>query len=131
MMLDIIQSHYKRFSKFTIVGVVNTAIDFSIFYALYDIYDVNFLIAHISAFFIALINSFFFNALWTFKNLKRSQLAKQVLSFFIIGLIGLTLSTSSIYLASIYTNIYIAKILAMVVSLVWNYSGSWFFVFKE
>lgn len=130
-MLDIVQSHYKRFSKFTIVGIVNTAIDFAIFYVLYDIYDLNFVISHVSAFFVALVNSFFFNALWTFKKLKRNQLTKQILSFVIIGLIGLALSTCSIYMASLYTHIYIAKILAMVVSLIWNYSGAWIFVFKE
>lgn len=130
-MLDLLKSHYKSLSKFTIVGVVNTLIDFSVFYVLHDIFGAYFIFAHIAAFFVALVNSFIFNALWTFKNLKRDQLLKQVFSFVIIGLIGLGLSTVSIYVASMYISIYPAKILAMLVSFVWNYVGSWLFVFKD
>ena len=131
MMLDILKSHYKSLGKFTIVGIVNTAIDFSVFYILHDIYDVYFVAAHVCAFFIAVVNSFIFNALWTFKNLKRDQLVRQVFVFVVIGLIGLGLSTCSIYVASMYIGIYPAKILATLVSFVWNYTGSWLFVFKD
>ncbi len=130
-MLSVIQSHYQRLSKFAIVGVVNTAIDFAVFYALYDVYEVNFVFAHILAFFVALVNSFIFNALWTFKSLKTDQLIRQALSFFVIGVIGLSLSTLCIYIASAYINVYIAKIMATLVSLIWNYSASWLFVFKD
>ena len=130
-MLDVLQSHYKNLSKFTIVGIVNTLIDFSVFYILHDICDVYFVVAHVCAFFIALVNSFIFNALWTFKNLKKDQLFKQILSFVMIGLIGLGLSTCSIYVAGAYIGIYPAKVLAMLVSFAWNYTGSWLFVFKD
>lgn len=130
-MLDVLKSHYKNLSKFTIVGIVNTLIDFSVFYILHDIYDVNFVTAHVCAFFIALVNSFIFNALWTFKNLKRDKLVRQVFIFVTIGLIGLALSTCCIYMVSLYIGVYPAKILAMLVSFAWNYTGSWLFVFKD
>ncbi|MGN7438894.1 MAG: GtrA family protein [Alcanivorax sp.] len=130
-MREIVKSHYKSFSKFTVVGAVNTVIDFGVFYILHDLCDVVFVVAHICAFFVALTNSFYFNAIWTFKNLKRDQLIKQISSFVGIGLMGLVLSTCTIYLASQFVWVYFAKILAMAVSFIWNYVGSWLFVFKD
>ncbi len=130
-MRDILKSHYKSFSKFTVVGAINTVIDFGIFFILHDIFAVMFVVAHISAFFVALANSFYFNAIWTFKNLKKDQLIRQITSFVIIGLIGLLLSTLTIYFANQFMWVYFAKVLAMGVSFVWNYVGSWLFVFKD
>ena len=143
-MLDVLKSHYKnhqkQLSKFTIVGLVNTVIDFALFSVFYNFFGVYYTIAHICAFFVAWVNSFIFNALWTFKNLKRDQLVKQVLSFFIVGIIGLVLSTLtiqfvgsgvSLYLENQDVAIYGAKILAMFVSFAWNYLGSALFVFKD
>ncbi|MGH1455161.1 MAG: GtrA family protein [Alphaproteobacteria bacterium] len=131
-MIDIFKSHYKNLSKFTVVGAVNTVIDFSVFYFLYNIFGVYYVLAHIGAFFVALINSFYFNAIWTFKNLKKDELFKQVFVFLIIGLIGLGLSSLTIYTLGewFFNNMYAAKIFAMFVSFVWNYIGSWVFVFK-
>ena len=130
-MIDILKSHYKSFSKFTVVGGINTVIDFSAFYLLFEVFGIGFVIAHIGAFSVAVINSFVFNAIWTFKNLKRGQLFKQVAMFLVIAVFGLGLSTLTIYLCAPYMNIYLAKIAAMAVSLVWNYVGSWLFVFRS
>tara|TARA_R110001592_G_scaffold16881_18_gene71787 strand:- start:5211 stop:5615 length:405 start_codon:yes stop_codon:yes gene_type:complete len=130
-MRDIVKSHYKSFSKFTVVGVVNTLIDFTVFFILHNMFGVMFIIAHVAAFFVALTNSFYFNAIWTFKNLKRDQLVKQILSFVAIGVIGLVLSTATIFIANQFMWVYFAKLVAMVVSFLWNYIGSWLFVFKE
>lgn len=130
-MRDILKSHYKSFSKFTVVGVVNTLIDFLTFFILHDLLGVTFVFAHIFAFFVALTNSFYFNAIWTFKNLKRDQIIKQITSFVIIGVIGLCLSTATIYVCHQFMWVYFAKILAMGVSFIWNYAGSWLFVFKD
>ncbi len=130
-MLAVLKSHYKSFSRFSFVGLINTIIDFVAFFVFYNLFGVWFLVAHLLAFMIALANSFLFNALWTFKNLKREQLLKQVSKFVLIGLIGLVFSTIVIFFAQQYMWIYFAKVLAMFVSLIWNYVGSWIFVFKD
>ncbi len=143
-MIDFLKSHYKHhfkhLSKFTIVGGVNTVIDFTLFFLLFNVFGLHYALAHVGAFFIAWINSFVFNALWTFQNLKRDQLFKQVFVFLIVGLVGLALSTMTIflvgYLADIYAGgsvwwVYGAKILAMFVSFSWNYIGSSLFVFNK
>ncbi len=139
-MLNIIKSHYKRFSRFTLVGILNTAIDFTVFSILLYWLGVYYLIAHFLAFLVANANSFIFNALWTFKNLKKDQLARQIVRFFTISLMGLALSTIVLKITSDWfiTNLpqvtypYICgKVIATVVSMIWNYCGSWLFVFNE
>ena len=143
-MIDTLKCHYKnhhkQLSKFTIVGLANTVIDFALFFVFYNIFGFYYTLAHVGAFFIAWVNSFIFNAVWTFRNLKRDQLVKQVMSFFVVGIIGLGFSTLTIqfvgYGVSLYLEnqsiaIYGAKILAMFVSFAWNYLGSALFVFKD
>ncbi len=130
-MLNIFKSHYKNFSKFAVVGASNTVIDLIVFYILYEQFEVYFVIAHICAFLIAVTNSFIFNALWTFKSLKRGQMLKQILPFILVAMVGLGISSLAIYIASFYMHIYLAKIFAIMVAMLWNYSGSWLFVFKK
>ncbi len=130
-MINILKSHYKNFSKFAVVGASNTVIDLTVFYILYQHFEIYFVFAHISAFLVAVINSFVFNALWTFKSLKRGQILRQVISFILVAVVGLCVSSIAIYIASFYVHIYIAKIFAIMAAMSWNYMGSWLFVFKK
>lgn len=130
-MRELVKSHYKSFGKFTVVGALNTVIDFAVFYVLYEIFELWFVFAHILAFFVALTNSFVFNSLWTFKNLKRDKLLRQVSSFVVVGLIGLLFSTVTLFIAELFVHVYVAKVFAMAASFLWNYTGSSIFVFKD
>ncbi len=130
-MIDFFKCHYKRFSKFSTVGVINTIIDFSVFYILYEYFGFYYLFAHIFAFLIAVINSFIINAIWTFKALNFKQVIRQVSLFIIVSVFGLCISSLVIYIAQGYMNIYLAKILAAISALSWNYLGSFLFVFKK
>tara|TARA_B100001989_G_C24550333_1_gene474038 strand:- start:351 stop:767 length:417 start_codon:yes stop_codon:yes gene_type:complete len=130
-MKQIIKNHYKSFSRFTVVGAMNTVIDFGVFAILFYWFELSPVVSHICAFFVALINSFIFNAIWTFKNLKRDQLIRQMSRFYMVGIIGLLLSTPVVKYLSLFFHPLIAKIAAMAVSFIWNYIGSWIFVFKD
>ena len=130
-MLAIFKSHYKSFSKFTVVGGINTVIDFSVFFYLFEILGYDRVVSHICAFFVAVVNSFVFNSLWTFKNLKRDKFFRQMFGFLLISVIGLILSTITIYVVGFWFDPYIAKLAAMFSSFSWNYIGSCVFVFKS
>lgn len=130
-MREVIKSHYKSFRRFSFVGTLNTVIDFGAFFIFYNLFGFWFVVAHVLAFLIALANSFFLNAVWTFKNLKRDQLMRQIAKFVVIGFIGLVLSTIVLFVAQYYMWTYFAKFLAMFVSFTWNYVGSWIFVFRD
>ncbi len=130
-MRELVKSHYKSFGKFTIVGALNTVIDFAIFYILYEVFTLWFVFAHVFAFFVALTNSFIFNSLWTFNNTKPDKLLRQVGSFVAVGLVGLLFSTITLYIAELFVHVYIAKVFAMGASFSWNYAGSSIFVFRS
>ncbi|MCL4677530.1 MAG: GtrA family protein [Alphaproteobacteria bacterium] len=138
-MLDILKSHYKRFSKFALVGVLNTIIDFSVFAILLYGFGVYYVFAHIFGFLAANTNSFILNSLWTFKGLRRKDWWRQAGVFFAISLCGLGLSTFALYVAvgtfaAVLPGLWLphvwGKAFASGVSMVWNYIGSWLFVFK-
>lgn len=131
-MIDIIKSHYKNIGKFGVVGIINTIIDFLVYFVLTHFLGFYFIAAHVCSFFIAAINSFFWNAIWTFGNLKRDQIFKQVFRFILIAVAGLAISTATITFAEqVVDNIYFAKIIATVVTFAWNYTGSFLFVFRS
>lgn len=130
-MKDFIASHYKYISKFSVVGLLNTALDFAVFFVLFTLLGFGGVLSHILAFCVALSNSFIMNALWTFKNLKRDQLIRQVSTFVIIGVLGLVVSTATLALLAPYVTTYPAKIIAIGASLVVNYLGSALIVFKK
>lgn len=138
-MLDTIKSHYKRFGKFAVVGVLNTVLDFLVFSILLYGLGVYYVLAHILAFAVANTNSFFINSRWTFKAGRREAGFRQFGLFLLISLCGLGLSTVALYasvgiFALYLPNLWLphvwGKVIASGVSMVWNYVGSWLFVFK-
>ncbi len=131
-MIDVIKSHYKNIGKFGVVGILNTALDFLVYYILNHFFGFYFIFAHVCSFFVAATNSFFLNALWTFKNLKRDQIFKQIFRFILIAVVGLGISTVAITVAEqVVENIYIAKVFATGATFLWNYTGSFLFVFRR
>ena len=135
----------RHFGKFIIVGVTNTAIDFAVYNAL--MYA-----THISegpyvnvftsiSFLVALINSYYLNKYWTFKDKNRTEDPKQFIKFFSVSFVGLLLNNTIIfYFVSIMHPAFglssvlwanFAKVLATCIVLFWNFIGFKFFVFKK
>lgn len=133
------KSHYKRIGKFAVVGVLNTLVDFAVFSLLFYVYGMYYVWAHVCAFLVANGNSFILNSLWTFKALRRDAFFRQIFVFFLISLGGLGVSTLvlyslvgifAIFLPSLWYPHLFGKVIASGASMVWNYIGSWLFVFK-
>ena len=117
--------------KFTLVGGSNTVIDFAVFYLLYELYGVYFLVANVCGFLVALCNSFYWNATWTFKQLDKEHWHRQAATYVFVNVIGVGLSTLAIYVAHFFIGVYVAKVFAIFVSFSWNYCASSLFVFKK
>lgn len=136
----------KQISKFVVVGVINTGIDFAVLNALMfsmKIYSGKWLILFNSiSFAAAVINSYFLNKYWTFKsqNTEDSK-AKEFSQFLIVSIVGISINDAIVYglatftsplfgfSAQIWTNV--AKIFATLASMAWNFIGYKFFVFKK
>ena len=135
---ELIKKHAQKV-RFMIVGGANTALDFALLF-LFTSLGVDKIVANYFSTSISLIFSFFANKSFTFKNTSGSA-KKQFGLFLIITLIGLWviqpiiiwISTSSLapYIANEPLNLFIAKLIATVASLIWNYLLYSRLVFKK
>lgn len=132
-----------QFAKFGLVGVANTIVDIGILNFLIGLTGTNqglgLALFGAIAFIGATINSYVWNAHWSFKT-NSYRTAEELVKFFGVTLVGLLLKTAIIYAA---TTIYqqtrfggdlwanIVNLLSIVVTLVWNFVGFKFFVFKS
>ncbi|MBU1255649.1 GtrA family protein [Patescibacteria group bacterium] len=134
-----------QFSKFVVIGFVNTGIDFSILNLLmwlFKIYSGKWLILlNMISFAIAVVNSYFWNKFWVFKDKEESETGKKFSQFILITLIGMAINSSIVFGIATYIPPFfglskelwanLAKAAATGVSLIWNFTGYKFIVFKK
>jgi len=131
--------------KFATVGISNTLIDWGAL-------NLQILLTGITAglfypvfkgvsFLIAIINSFLWNKFWTFKKIKVEKTGTEFLQFLIISAIGLVINVG---IASLAVNLIgpqagispkiwatVGALIATMFSMVWNFLGYKFIVFKK
>ena len=124
-MKQLIKKHESKL-RFALIGGINTAIDFGILFLL-NALGVNKYLANIASTSVAFIFSFFANRTFTFKS--NGSAKKQFIPFLIVTLSGLwLLQPAVIWVALIPLSsidetlaLFIAKLIATVASLIWNY----------
>lgn len=119
----------KRVGRFALVGLANTAIDFGILLTL-RLLGVNVIVANTCSSTLAFIFSFAANKKYTFKTTD-TNVAREIILFVIVTLFGLwVLQNLVVYLTMSrlihlfndpVTGLIASKLLATVVSMVWNY----------
>ena len=127
--------------KFSLVGVLNTAIDFGILNFFIFITQVTsgagIILINATSFSTALVNSYFWNRDWVFDQTKKSKF----LTFAVVTLIGLSINTGVVYILTTYIQpilvtsptllANLAKVAATLLSLIWNFTGYKLVVFKK
>lgn len=137
-METLLKKHAEKI-RFALVGGANTAIDFVILFAL-TFAGIDKIAANYVSTSVALIFSFFANKSFTFKD-KSGNAKKQFILFLVITLAGLWalqpliiwISTNTLapYIANEAINLFIAKLIATIASLIWNYILYSRLVFKK
>lgn len=129
----------RQIIKFSITGLLNTIIDFSILNFLIGVLSWAVLPANTVSFSVAVINSYFLNKYWTFRD-KQPVHIRQFSIFIIVSLVGLGLSNLLIYLGLEFFKVYtfelsfvwhynIAKAISALIVLAWNFLASKYWVF--
>ena len=136
--MDLLKKHAEKI-RFAVVGGANTALDFAILFTLVAL-GIDKIVANYISSGSALIFSFFVNKSFTFKN-KSGNARKQFVLFIVVTIIGLWVIQPIIIIAitTALTGsglnetiaLFIAKIVATVASLIWNYLCYSRFVFKK
>ncbi len=117
-----------QFGKFALIGVVNTAIDFGVYYiltrytAFFDVATSKKYIANVIAFIFAATCSFFANRMWTF-NRTTSATVGEVTKFYSTTVMGLVLNS---LLLALFIKVFalhdlVAKAVATVFVILWNF----------
>lgn len=135
----------KQLAKFVVVGGINTGIDFLVLNVEMFLTNITsgpwmFILNSVS-FSVATVNSYFFNKYWTFKDKDATKQTFQFSQFLVISIIGISINGAIVYLITsfippmfninpqLWANL--AKVAATGVSLIWNFLGYKFIVFKK
>lgn len=104
---------FKQFLKFGIIGVSNTIISLSIYYLLLN-FGINYILANIVGFIISVLNAFFWNNKYVFKNSlnKKNKVLKTYISY------GITFVLSNLLLFIFVNFLGISKIIVPIMNLV-------------
>jgi putative flippase GtrA len=135
---NLLKKHAEK-ARFGLVGIVNTAIDFGILFVLVAL-GLPTIASNFVSTSVALVFSFFANKSFTFRH-KGKNSTRQVVLFFAITLFGLwviqpiIIGGATIALGSFtsakYLVLLVGKVLATVVTLIWNYLLYRKYVFKK
>ena len=134
-----------QFSKFVLIGFLNTGIDFAILNLLMwqtGIYSGKYIILlNAIAFSVAVTNSYFWNKFWIFRAKETEKKAGEFAQFVAVTLVGMAINTTIVYSVTtlvspmfglsveLWANL--AKAAATSISLVWNFTGYKLIVFKR
>lgn len=135
----------RQFSKFVVVGGVNTGIDFLVLNALMHVTGITggsgIFMLNMVSFGVAVVNSYFMNKYWTFQDLRKEGEETKFVQFIAVSLVGAGLNST---IVTVFTTLIapmfglspylwanVGKLLATGASLVWNFIGYKLFVFKR
>ena len=138
-MQEVVKKHADKL-RFTIVGSINTALDFSILFILTMLFNIPKELANFTSTSVSFLFSFFANKKYTFKSTSKN-LKRQFLLFTVVTLFGLWVIQTIIITAitPVFTNLgvnkpaalLISKLIATAASLIWNYTLYSKVVFKK
>lgn len=128
--LQMIKEVIFKFLKFGVVGASGVCIDFGITYLLKEKLNIHKLIANSCGFIIAATSNYFFNRVWTFESANQDITGEFGL-FFTFSLIGLIINNSVLWLLNekYYIKFYLAKLIAIGVTFLWNFGSNYLFNF--
>ena len=119
--------------KFSAVGIINTAVDFAVLNILlsFKSFRKRPIVANTISVSVAIVNSYLWNKYWTFAGGQAKYVASAQFSIFVFAsLIGLLINSGVMYLILRYIFpkkkndrifINIAKLVAIAISMIWNF----------
>ena len=120
-----------QFIKFSLVGLLNTAIHYGIFYVTYQYMGLYHLLASTVGFCFAVTNSYIINKYWTFKT-RGSKKRREFAKFVIVNLITLSINLGSMALLVERFGIdpRVAQLASIGLTLCINFLGNKFWTFQ-
>ena len=130
--LNISKHVYWQFIKFAFVGAFCATIEFSLFSFMVTYFgDKNYMYFNATAFTNAVIINYLISRSWIFERGRYSGNV-EFLVFLLVAVIALGLNQTVLYVAFslLHWNLYLSKVLSILLVVVWNFTAKKFFVFK-
>lgn len=120
-----------KFIKFGVVGLSGVGVDFGITWLLKEKARIHRYVANSIGFTIAASTNYILNRVWTFHS-KNPEIIEEYSKFLIISVIGLGINNFFLWIfeKKVKTNFYIAKLLAIGVTTIWNFLANYYITFK-
>lgn len=130
--MDFLKKDLNGFIRFAIVGSTGMIIDFSIVFFLKEVLGIDLYVSNSLSFTVSSLSNYVLNKIFTFRE-RLGFSYNQFLKFFLISILGLILSTISIYMMCqfLQIGIYISKLLSILIVSMWNYSANKIFTFRK
>lgn len=126
------RSFRSKATKFAMIGIVNTGVDYCLFMLFYLALGWRIVFANIAAWIFAVTGSYVLNSYITFAaESGRVLRLRDYLTFLGSGVVGFLGNTATVVLASYVVPVLVAKLLAVGVSFVINFSLSHLVVFRR
>lgn len=127
-----IPPHFRQFLKFCIVGTISMFVDIGLYTLCTRLFGLHYLLANLISFVVALANSYTLNRKFTFGSTHK-KIGVQFTKYLMVYVIGLGLSETFLFIFINKFEIYdlIAKPLVIGIVLIWNFTGSKFFIFDR
>lgn len=129
----IFNGKFKHLSRFSVIGVINTLIDFAVFTIVHSLFGVSYVLSQGLGYGLGVVNSFLLNKKWTFADRRVNKKSfHEFLQFVVVNLISLiiTMIAMSLLVQNLNLNVYIAKVLVTVIAQVTNFLGYKLWVFN-
>lgn len=135
----------KQLVRFVVVGGINTGIDFLVLNIEMVLSGITsgpgMIVQNSISFGIATVNSYFLNKSWTFEDKDSNKEGVKFSQFLAVSIVGISINGGVVYLVTTFIDpvlgispqlwANIAKLAATGISLIWNFVGYKFFVFKK
>jgi Predicted membrane protein len=123
----------KHLSRFSIIGVINTLIDFTVFTIFNSLFGVSYILSQGLGYSLGVANSFLLNKKWTFEDRKANKKSfYEFLQFIVVNLISLiiTMMAMNLLVKNCNLNVYISKIMVTIIAQITNFLGYKLWVFN-
>jgi putative flippase GtrA len=118
--------------SFAMIGAGNALVDFAAFAFAYKLLELPIVPSNVLAWLVAVSGSYVMNTMITFRTesgqiLRRSD----YLNFVASGILGVCAATTTLVVLSFYVQVFVAKLLSILVSFGTNFTMSHFVVFRQ
>lgn len=121
----------KQFLAFCTIGIINTAVDFIIFFLAIELLLADKVVANVIAWFIAVQLSYMMNSRFTFREPSHQLSLKALSKFMLSGIIGLVVATVSLLVLNQFMDLMLAKLISIFIGLLFNFTLAKHFVFTK